>query len=493
MVSEKQKKFWILGTGLAFIALNSVLIVMEYYWFALFPAGLLLVGLYFVALDKVFLLVAFLTPLSVEVVIRDFGLGISLPTEPLLIGMMIIMVFKFLHHNPIPRYIWMHPVTILIVLNTAWMAFTSVTSELPVVSLKYLVMQLWFIIPVFFVGVMVFKDERKMRQFLLLFLTSVAITVVYTTYQHYHRGFDGQAAHWVMYPFYNDHTAYGAVLAMVLPVGLVFILDSTYSRSIRIIFAALTMIIFIGLVLSVSRAAWLSAAAALGFFIILYYRIKFKTLVIGGLVMLTVLFAFQDRIISRMERNTQESEETDFAKHARSMSNITTDASNLERLNRWSAALKMFRERPVVGWGPGTYQFVYASYQKSADLTIISTNFGDQGSVHSEYIGPLTHSGLPGMLLFMALIISVIAVTLRVLHHEMPARMRWYLMAVFLGLTTYYVHGVLNDFLETDKAAVPFWGFTAIIVSIDIYHSYRKKGGQRISSPLPEADQLNAE
>lgn len=49
--------------------------------------------------------------------------------------------------------------------------------------------------------------------------------------------------------------------------------------------------------------------------------------------------------------------------------------------------------------------------------------------------------------------------------------MKSLVLAVLLGLVTYFVHGVLNNFLDTDKASVPFWGFIAILVVIDIYHS----------------------
>ncbi|MBR2770471.1 MAG: hypothetical protein IKD78_00410, partial [Bacteroidales bacterium] len=44
-------------------------------------------------------------------------------------------------------------------------------------------------------------------------------------------------------------------------------------------------------------------------------------------------------------------------------------------------------------------------------------------------------------------------------------------LAAIVGLFTYYFHGVLNDFLDTDKASVPFWGFTALLVAIDVYYS----------------------
>jgi hypothetical protein len=36
-------------------------------------------------------------------------------------------------------------------------------------------------------------------------------------------------------------------------------------------------------------------------------------------------------------------------------------------------------------------------------------------------------------------------------------------------------HAFLNNFLDTDKAAVPFWGFIAGIVAIDLYHKERKE------------------
>ncbi len=44
-------------------------------------------------------------------------------------------------------------------------------------------------------------------------------------------------------------------------------------------------------------------------------------------------------------------------------------------------------------------------------------------------------------------------------------------LAIFLtmSLVTYYTHGFLNNFLDTDKLSIPFWFFTASIVALDIY------------------------
>jgi hypothetical protein len=37
-----------------------------------------------------------------------------------------------------------------------------------------------------------------------------------------------------------------------------------------------------------------------------------------------------------------------------------------------------------------------------------------------------------------------------------------------LGLVTYFTHGVLNNFLDTDKASAPVWGFAALLVALDL-------------------------
>ncbi|MCB0764614.1 MAG: O-antigen ligase family protein, partial [Flavobacteriales bacterium] len=138
------------------------------------------------------------------------------------------------------------------------------------------------------------------------------------------------------------------------------------------------------------------------------------------------------------------------------------------------SALRMWKERPVFGWGPGTYMFQYAPFQASEDRTIISTNFGVQGNAHSEYLGPLSEQGVPGLLLMAMLVVVTTVVAMR-LYARMPAgRDRSLLMAAFLGLVTYYLHGGLNNFLDTDKASVPFWAFTALIVLLDL--KYPKAG-----------------
>ena len=116
-----------------------------------------------------------------------------------------------------------------------------------------------------------------------------------------------------------------------------------------------------------------------------------------GVLILGLLYVNQDSILIELQRNKQDSSDN-LTEHVESISNVSSDDSNLERLNRWNCAVSLFKERPITGWGPGTYQFVYAPYQEAKYRTTISTNNGDGGNAHSEYLGPLAEQGVPGLL-----------------------------------------------------------------------------------------------
>jgi len=84
--------------------------------------------------------------------------------------------------------------------------------------LNFFAARLWFVIPFYFLGVILFKKIRNISWFVWLYMVSFLVVIVYTTYNHSLHGFEEKAGHWVMEPFYNDHTAYGAIVAMFIPV-----------------------------------------------------------------------------------------------------------------------------------------------------------------------------------------------------------------------------------------------------------------------------------
>ena len=113
--------------------------------------------------------------------------------------------------------------------------------------------------------------------------------------------------------------------------------------------------------------------------------------------------------------------------------------------------------------------FQYAPFQVSHEKTRISTNTGTRGNAHSEYLGPLSESGVLGMISIIIVFLTTIYTGLRVYFNSKNREVKIISLAVLLGLITYYVHGILNNFLDTDKASALVWGYTAILVAFDIY------------------------
>lgn len=468
-MTERAKLIWVYGASAVFIAANAYLFLHDKMWGLAIPFVLLLLILYIFSLDNVLLLITFLTPLAVNIKDAEFGIGISLPSEPLMFGVMLLFILKLMHERFYDAKIMKHPVSIAILINLVWLFITCFTSELPIVSIKFMVARLWFIIPFYFAGILLFTDVKNIRKFQWLYIIPLIIVIFYTLYNHSTYGFDKPHSNMVMKPFYNDHTAYGAIIAMFLPVFVGFSLSREYRRPYRIMSFIVLAILVIGIIFSYSRAAWISVAAALGVFLLIRFRVRFYWILLTVAVGVALFFMFRYQFLDKLEKNKQDSS-TDFVEHVQSISNISSDASNLERINRWAAAIRLFKEKPIFGWGPGTYQFVYAPYQRAKEKTIISTNYGDMGNAHSEYIGPLSESGVLGMITFIGIVVTVIYTAIRVYRRSKAKEIRLLSLVMALGLISYYVHGIMNNFLDTDKASVPFWAFTAVIVALDLYH-----------------------
>jgi O-antigen ligase len=371
----------------------------------------------------------------------------------------------------------MHPVSLAIIFHLVWMFVTTLTSELPLVSFKASLARFCFVAVFYFLAILVFEKVKNIKAFVWCYVIPLLVVIGYTTFNHAMAGFTEKAAHTSMVPFYNDHTAYAALIAMFIPLLFGFIADKESKKSTRF-WSFIVLVIFItAIVLSYTRASWISLVAALLCYLVFVLRIK-TSIVFGGITAVVALFLiYQTDIIMSLEQNDEESS-TDYASHVQSMSNISTDASNVERINRWHSAFKMHDQRPWFGWGPGTYMFEYAPFQKWSEKTIISTNFGEGGNAHSEYIGPLAEQGFLGPIAFILIGALVIYRASRMIIHSRDKHVKMLAKGLILGLITYWVHGMLNNFLDTEKASVPYWAFIAALVALELYH-YRSPEQQK--------------
>ncbi len=463
----------------SYILLNTYVFLFErgmFYAFNMIPAFILIVLLALTDVEKVMYIMAFCTPLAIT--LKELGMtegvNLSLPSEPLMIGLTLLYLFNQWSSGVTASEIARHPLTVIILVQLSWMGLTTLTSELPVVSIKYILSRTWLLVSCYFMASYIFRNFKTIKIYLLCYAIALALVAIITTVRHAAYGFDEKTADWIVSPFYNDHTAYGAVLAMFIPIMGGMLLMRNVSFWVKMLCLGLLGIFLISIVVSYARAGWLSLAVSIGVLATLLLRIKFRTIIVTIFTVVVVFLSFQSEILMIMGRNSTDSD-GDFAANIESMTNISTDVSNMERLNRWSSALSIFQDYPYLGTGPGTYQFLYAPYQKSGLITEISTNFGNKGNAHSEYLGPLSEQGLLGALIVaIALVFYVMHLGYRLVYEIRDRSLRIFTMSVVMGISTYFVHGFLNNFLDSDKASVPFWGFLAILVCIDLYHKKQK-------------------
>jgi hypothetical protein len=178
----------------------------------------------------------FFAPLSVELsdLCQEQVLICSFPPNLYLFGILILFLLKIIHERNFDRKILLHPVSLAIYLNLFWILITSITSTMPMVSFKFLLARLWFLTAFYFLMAKIFTDGQKIEKYVWLYLAGFLIVIFYSIYRHWGYGLlDKQAAHYVVTPFYNDHTSYGAALAMYLPFAAWFALSKSYSVKIR--------------------------------------------------------------------------------------------------------------------------------------------------------------------------------------------------------------------------------------------------------------------
>lgn len=447
--------------------------IMEAYLFYTVPFVLFSLYCIFFEPRWALYLVAFFVPLSLNTSeFVSLPVALYLPTEAILILLMFLYVCVQLVQPVFEQRIFSHPIFITYCFYLAWVFITSLTSMDPLVSFKFFIAHCWLFFPVFIFSAHFFRNTRTIRIFFWLLTISMSIIAVYTLVRHAGFAFAEKPAHWVMEPFFKDHTSYGALLALVFPIliGLIYSQNKSSKGYLTWVSYFLVLLFVVALLFSYTRAAWLSLVFALMIQVIIYFRIRFSTMFILGLAAAFLFFISYDKIMMSLEKNTTDSS-GDFGKHLTSVSNISTDASNVERLNRWDCAMSMFKEKPLTGWGPGTYQFYYAPFQRPENLTIISTYNADGGNAHSEYLGPLAESGWPGLMFFVLVVVVMFYRGFSNYRYIEDRNLRRLYVSALLGLVTYFVHGFLNNYLDTDKAAVPVWGIAGLIAAVDFYHA----------------------
>ncbi|HTL81255.1 MAG TPA: O-antigen ligase family protein [Bacteroidia bacterium] len=434
--------------------------------------------------QRLFSLVVFIVLLSIGISVFS-GSELQFPTEPLIGLLLILFLCSRSGSLSLGKDLFASPISILIFLEVCWLLMTSMASQIGIVSFKYTLIRSCYALFFFFLGLQWIRHTGKPEQLFLFYAFGLLLPVIRGMIFHAHFGFSHQTAYQMPKPFFNDHTIYGACIAFVLPMLACLVFGKKHFRnsgSWNIILVMLFVFLFIAEFLSYSRAAWLSLLVAAVLGILLWMRIRAWQLAMLLLVIGSGMYLERNFILAKLDEKKAISTSGDLEEHVKSIANIETDASNKERINRWKCAIRMGNERPLFGFGPRTYKFLYWQYQQEEDMTYTSTFYGNKGHSHSEYLSAYAEEGIPGFMLHSFLFLGTLLFGVNVARNCRDKKNRLIAIGALLGFSTYFVHGFFNSFMEDDKMASLVFIAMAILVYIREQESKAIRNGSHSNS-----------
>jgi O-antigen ligase len=283
--------------------------------------------------------------------------------------------------------------------------------------------------------------------------------VLWGAYQFYQFDFNPITIIGVFKPFYYSSTYVGAVAALF--TGYFLGKGPRVGASLMLVLLATGIVIF-----TESRAALLSLLLLLFTWGLMQLSRPLRLVLPAAGVVVFLSFGGLEKLQTSFRYNKVESHDpnSNVFEETLSVTNVETDVSNKERLNRWVSALKMFSVQPHFGFGPGTYQFQYIPFQEASLKNRLSVRNPDDipqgsgGTAHSELLLQLSENGWPSVVVFIAML--VFWVRRGIWQVGLSKNVAPY----FLGLSTYLFHMNVNNFLNQPGFAFLFWTFGAMLM-----------------------------
>ncbi len=406
--------------------------------------------------DVAWILVWASVPPNVEVLLGT-GTAITVPTEP----MMMLAILAWLLRQPAGKP-WSLPQSRLNLPLACLSGFVllSVTWSLnPINTLKSWLMMGGYVVFGYLYFLQGSCDARRRDRWLrstaiigaawglfgivrVLFtgVASVKLAMIASTY-----------AYGAFRPFFREHGTYSAYLGMLLPAMLFFALERRGRE--RLLYGVSAVLIASGVVLAFARAGWLAIVLVIPLATMAWawrHRSGRRLLAPAIAVLVLTLLAAASGISRQVTR------------HAGTTVS-TANLSNLERLNRWTAALAITRDHPWTGVGFGCYLDAYRTYREKSVVT--DQAFLRMGT-HSEPLKLLSELGIPGFLVAVWFILSVFVLGWRAFWNLPDREDRVLALAALAGFGTYVVNGMFNSYLVEDKVTIPFWSAIGILAAL---------------------------
>lgn len=463
---HQAKQFWLYG--LLFMLFAGIAIV-EYDFLWLFPPFVIVllpvVFKYIINnIEQQFWLMLLLLPISTEINITP-SLGFDFPDEIFMV-LLTTLFFVQVIYKPqfFPFALLKHPLFFIITLQLLWLIVNINYSSNSVISTKYFLAKLWYIIPFVVLPQFFINSQSHFKKLVLVLLLPMAFVAFQCLVRHAFLGFSFEGIKETLSPFFRNHVNYSSMLVCLMAV-LWFTKKLTPANSKSYKWLNVGLILgFIALIFAYSRGAWIAMIlAAIGGFII-HKKWLLQTFFV---VLLFVIIAVGALIYNNNYlRFTPNYEQTIFHRNLSEHLKSTTtfkDLSNAERFYRWIAGAKMVAKKPVIGFGTNTFYSNYKNYAVQQFKTYVSNN-PEKSSVHNYYLLLAIEQGVIGLLLFVSLLVYMLLFTQKLYHQLQNQFYKMVALAVGVVLIIIACINMINDLIETDKIGSLFWLCSGLLI-----------------------------
>ena len=245
---------------------------------------------------------------------------------------------------------------------------------------------------------------------------------------------------------------------IVLPLSIAFTFMS-HQKLHRTIFFLFTVLIFIAILFTKTRGAWVSVALGTAFFFyIARHDIKIRK---KGMVLALLLFAIFTIAIVRLGEVGKSS----FAGRFKSIFN-PEESSNKHRILMWRSSLDMIKDSPWIGIGVGTFEMNYPRYQgKYLRLKEYSNYTGSTIHAHNEYVETAAETGILGIGSLIWFIIAIFKYGSDLLKNR-EREERLLVVALLSGIATTLFYGLFSFPFHMPTSSMLFWFFIGILGSM---------------------------
>jgi len=136
-----------------------------------------------------------------------------------------------------------------------------------------------------------------------------------------------------------------------------------------------------------------------------------------------------------------------------------SNASSPPRAELWRAGLKMWLTHPLLGIGPDNFRHVYGMY-------LGQTEFDDRITANSWSVEVLATTGSVGMIVSMLSMIAMLILARRHWPSLTTRSARVLALGLSVALLTFFVHGVVDYFMEFTPTYSLFWLSGGLLIGL---------------------------